>query len=108
MLSKDEFEGLINALREKLDETTVALISDELLNIVSVYTTVYDEYESVKEETDKLKEEKDELLKVNGKLFQKIGFDKVEEETIDDTLTEGEEEEELTVEDVIDEKGEII
>ena len=107
MLSKEEFEGLINALREKLDETTVALISDELLNIVSVYTTAYDEYESVKEETDKLKEEKDELLKVNGKLFQKIGFDKVEEETIDDTLTEVDEEE-LTVEDVIDEEGEII
>lgn len=107
MLSKEEFEGLINALRDKLDETTVALISDELLNIVSVYTTAYDEYESAKEETNKLKEEKDELLKVNGKLFQKIGFDKVEEETIDNTLTEGEEEE-LTVEDVIDEEGEMI
>lgn len=107
MLSKEEFEGLINALREKLDETAVALVSDELLNIVSVYTTAYDEYASIKEETDKLKEEKDELLKVNGKLFQKIGFDKPEEETIDNTLTE-EPEEELTVEDVIDEKGEII
>ena len=107
MLSKEEFEGLINALRDKLDETQVALISDELLNIVSVYTTAYDEYESVKEETDKLKEEKDELLKVNGKLFQKIGFDKPEE-TIDDTLTEVPEEEELTVEDVIDEEGEIV
>lgn len=105
MLSKDEFEGLINALREKLDETTVALISDELLNIVSVYTTAYDEYASAKEETDKLKEEKDELLKVNGKLFQKIGFDKVEDEK-QDNVTESEEE--LTVEDVIDEKGEII
>lgn len=108
MLSKEEFEGLINALRDKLDETQVALISDELLNIVSVYTTAYDEYESVKEESDKLKEEKDELLKVNGKLFQKIGFDKPEEETIDDTLTESETEEELTVEDVIDEEGEIV
>ena len=107
MLSKEEFEGLINALREKLDETTVALISDELLNIVGVYTTAYDEYESLKQETDKLKEEKDELLKVNGKLFQKIGFDKVEEEN-KDGIEEVSEEEELTVEDVIDEKGEII
>lgn len=106
MISKEEFEGLINALREKLDETTNALISDELLNIVSVYTTAYDEYESNKEETEKLKGEKDELLKVNGKLFQKIGFDKVEEN--ENNSEEVKEEEELTVEDVIDEKGEMI
>lgn len=107
MISKDDFENLMNALREKLDETTVALISDELLNIVSVYTTAYDEYESMKEEVDKLKNEKDELLKVNGKLYQRIGFDKVEEK--DDNIEEKEsDEEELTIEDVIDEKGELI
>lgn len=107
MITKDEFESLINALREKLDETTVALISDELLNIISVYTTAFDEYENMKNEVDKLKGEKDELLKVNGKLYQRIGFDKVEEEK--DNIEEKEsDEEELTVEDVIDEKGEII
>ena len=106
MITKEEFEALVDALREKLDETTVALISDELLNLKSVYVTAYDEYESMKDEADKLKDEKEELLKVNGKLYQRIGFDKVEDEKQDDT---GEtEEEELTVEDVIDEKGEII
>ena len=106
MITKEEFEALVDALREKLDETTVALISDELLNLKSVYVTAYDEYESMKDEADKLKNEKEELLKVNGKLYQRIGFDKVEDEKQDDA---GEtEEEELTVEDVIDEKGEII
>lgn len=106
MITKEEFEALVDALREKLDETTVALISDELLNLKSVYVTAYDEYESMKDEADKLKDEKEELLKVNGKLYQRIGFDKVEDEKQDDA---GEtEEEELTVEDVIDEKGEII
>ena len=106
MITKEEFEALVDALREKLDETTVALISDELLNLKSVYVTAYDEYESMKDEADKLKDEKEELLKVNGKLYQRIGFDKVEDEKQDDV---GEtEEEELTVEDVIDEKGEII
>ena len=106
MVTKEEFEALVDALREKLDETTVALISDELLNLKSVYVTAYDEYESMKGEADKLKDEKEELLKVNGKLYQRIGFDKVEEEKQDDA-TESDEEE-LTVEDVIDEKGEII
>lgn len=103
MLTKDEFEGLMNALREKLDETTVALVSDELLNIVSVYTTAYDEYEGMKEEVEKLKGEKDELLKVNGKLYQRIGFDKVE-----DDIENEEDEEEIKIEDVINEKGEMI
>ena len=106
MITKEEFEALVDALREKLDETTVALISDELLNLKSVYVTAYDEYESIKDEANKLKDEKEELLKVNGKLYQRIGFDKVEDEKQDDV---GEtEEEELTVEDVINEKGEMI
>ena len=107
MLNKDEFESLMNALREKLDETTVALVSDELLNIVSVYTTAYDEYEGMKEEVEKLKGEKDELLKVNGKLYQRIGFDKVEEEK-QDNIEDEKDEEEIKIEDVINEKGDMI
>lgn len=105
MLSKEEFETLINNLREKLDETTVALVSEEILATLSAYNNGYDEYTKSMEEVEKLKGEKEELLKVNGKLYQRIGFDKEEEET--PTETE-EETEEVKIEDVIDEKGEII
>lgn len=105
MLSKEDFEKLINALREKLDETTVALVSEELLNITSAYTTTTDEYDKMKEDVERLKGEKDELLKVNGKLYQRIGFDKVEEEKEE---KKKDDEEEIKIEDVIDEKGELI
>ena len=106
MLSKEEFEKLINNLRDKLDETTTALLSEELLTLLSNYNNGFDEYTKSVEEANKLKGEKEELLKVNGKLYQRIGFDK--EETIEENKDDTKDEEEIKIEDVIDEKGELI
>ena len=106
MISKEEFEKLINNLRDKLDETTVALVSEEILATISAYNNGFDEYEKSVEEVEKLKGEKEELLKVNGKLYQKIGFDREEKE--DDIEDIENEEEEIKIEDVIDEKGDLI
>ena len=105
MLSKEEFEKLINNLRDKLDETTVALVSEEILATISAYNNGFDEYEKSVEEVEKLKGEKEELLKVNGKLYQRIGFDREEKE---DNIEDIKDEEETKIEDVIDEKGELI
>ena len=104
MISKEEFEKLINNLRDKLDETTVALVSEEILATISAYNNGFDEYEKSVEEVEKLKGEKEELLKVNGKLYQRIGFDREEkEDNIEDAKDE-----EIKIEDVIDEKGDLI
>lgn len=105
MLSKEEFEKLINNLRDKLDETTVALVSEEILATISAYNNGFDEYEKSVEEVEKLKGEKEELLKVNGKLYQRIGFDKEKE---DDKFEDDDDKEEIKIEDVIDEKGDLI
>lgn len=105
MISKEEFEKLIDNLRGKLDETTVALVSEEILATISAYNNGFDEYEKSIEEVEKLKGEKEELLKVNGKLYQRIGFDRDEE---DDKKEDEPDEEEIKIEDVIDEKGELI
>lgn len=106
MMSYEELETLVNEIKGKLDETTSALISEDLLNIISNYKLGIDEISRLSEEVGTLKSEKDELLKVNGRLFQKVGFDKEEVEKEEETS--GDESEELTVEDVIDEKGELI
>ena len=106
MISKEEFEKLINNLRDKLDETTVALVSEEILATISAYNNGFDEYTKSIEEVEKLKGEKEELLKVNGKLYQKIGFDR--EEKDDDIEDNENEDEEIKIEDVIDEKGDLI
>ena len=105
MLTKEEFENLITSIKEKLDETVQALVSDDLLGVMSSYNNALDEISSLGEKITGLEADKEELLKVNGKLFQKIGFDKeeekIEEENSDDV-------EKLEIEDVIDEKGELI
>lgn len=108
MLSKEDFEKLVNKIKDGLDETTSALISEDLLSVISNYNMAIDRIEETKTENDKLKADKDELLKVNGRLFQKIGFDK--EDAEDDGKKEEKEDdkEEIKIEDVIDEKGEII
>ena len=106
MLSKEEFEKLINNLRDKLDETTGALVSEEILATISAYNNGFDEYEKSIQEVEKLKGEKEELLKVNGKLYQRIGFDKEEEK--EDNKNDDDEKEEIKIEDVIDEKGDLI
>ena len=59
MLSKEEFEKLIDNTKEKLDETTGALVSEELLAILSAYNNGFDEYEKSFEEVEKLKGEKE-------------------------------------------------
>ena len=104
-MTKEEFESLINSVKGKINETDSALISEDLLGIVSSYGTLIDELEALREENTKLAEEKEELLKVNGKLFQKVGFEK--EETEEETPAE-DEEEEIKLEDIIDEKGDMI
>lgn len=103
-MTKEEFEILINDVKGKLNETDSALISDDLLGVISTYSNLIDENDSLKEEKAKLEGEKEELLKVNGKLFQKIGFEKeeVKEDVVED------EEEEIKIEDIIDEKGDMI
>ena len=103
-MSKEEFENAINSLKDKLDETTQAMISEELIALMGAYNSLVDEKAEVEEEKAKLEGEKEELLKVNGKLFQKVGFDKEDEEE----KVEEVEEEKIDVEDVIDEKGDII
>lgn len=106
MVSKEEFGKLLDNLREKLDETSVALVSEELLATLSAYNNGFDEYEKSMEEVDKLKGEKEELLKVNGRLYQKIGFDK---EEMEEKKEEKEDDiEEIKIEDVINERGELI
>lgn len=106
MANIDELKVLVDSIKEKLDETQGALVSEDLLSVVSNYGLLFDELTSIKEEVEKLKAENEELLKVNGRLFQKIGFD----EDIKDESAElpAEEVEEMTVEEIIDEKGEII
>lgn len=105
MMNKEEFEALINSIKESLDETTGALISEDLLKIVSSYSNALNDIEEKRVKIEELSKTNEELLKVNGKLFQEIGFDNKEEEKEEEMV---EDVEEISVEDIIDEKGDLI
>ena len=59
-MNKDEFETLINSVRGKINETDSALISEDLLGVVSSFNNLYDEVENLQNENGKLKSDKDE------------------------------------------------
>ena len=104
MLNKEDFKNLITSIKEKLDDTTQALVSEELLNVLTNYNLAIDEIDSKTQNITDLTKDNEELLKVNGKLFQKIGFQKDETETVDPKS----EDEEIKLEEIINEKGEMI
>ena len=104
MLTKEDFKNLITSIKDKLDDTTQALVSEELLNVLTNYNLAVDEIESKAQSVADLTKDNEELLKVNGKLFQKIGFEKDETETEEPKS----EDEEIKLEEIINEKGEMI
>lgn len=101
MITREELETLINKIKDGLDDTASALVSEDLLTIISNYTLALDSIAELNDKLDKVMADKEELLKANGRLFQKIGFD---EPKNDDVKTE-EKEDEIKIEDIIDEKG---
>lgn len=104
MISREEFENLVNGLKSKVDETTGALISEDLLQIIANYTLAIDEINKLNESVTKLNGEKEQLLMVNGKLYQQIGFD----DKSDANNEKGNESEEISIDDIISEEGELI
>lgn len=106
-MTYEELETLINGMRERLGEENSALVSEDLLNVLSSYKASLEKIAELSAENEKLKADKEELLKTNGKLFQKIGFEK--EEEAEEVAEESEEvSTEEIIEELIDEKGEIV
>lgn len=111
-MTREEFKSLVDGIKEKLDETSGALLAEDLIAILSAYNGKMEEIDKLAQENINLKKDNEEILKVNGQLFQKVGSipseKNTEEKIIDDGKEEVKEEEEITIEDVIDEKGDLI
>lgn len=107
MMSKEDFEKLIDSLRDKLDETQRALVSEDFLNVKSAYNSLYDDVEKDKYEIAKLNQDKQDLLIANGKLFQKVGIEKEEKKEEKEEMKEDIKSDEEIIDDLIDERGEI-
>ena len=109
MLTKEDFEKMVNETRDKLDKQSQALISEDMIGIMGNVTSLLETIETQKEDITKLQHDNDELLKVNGRLFQKVGFEK-EKEKEEKLNPFGNENkvEKISISDLINEKGEMI
>lgn len=102
-MALEELQALIDKIKGNMSEEAAALSSEDFLAIISTYKSVLDEIAGLKDEMEKVKATNEELLVTNGKLFQKIGF---EEEKAEDVIEEAVEEE-ISIDDIIDEKGDL-
>lgn len=107
MISKDDFGNIITRIKEGIGDEQSALLSEDLLELQSAYANTFDEASDASEKVTKLADEKDELLKVNGRLFQKLGTNEPVAVVQEMEQTEPSEPE-LEIHDVIDEKGNFI
>lgn len=102
-MALEELQALIDKIKGGMSEEAAALSSEDFLAIISTYKSAQDELAELKAEMEKVKATNEELLVTNGKLFQKIGFEEEKaEEVIDEAV-----EEEISIDDIIDEKGDL-
>lgn len=106
----DNFNKTIDAIKEKVGEDSSALISDELLSLMTEHKATVEQNDKDAKTIESLKTEKEELVSTNAKLFRRIGFEDNEPMTYitpqDNSKTQ--EDKAIKIEDIINDKGEII
>ena len=105
MLTKEEFNDLINTIKSNLDESVGALISEDLLKLIANYTSAIDKIDEINNDLSKVKDENSELWNVNKQLFKRIGFDEKPEEK---KPLEEKKRDEIEIEELVSEKVGIV
>lgn len=103
-MKNEDMENISNKIKEKLGDETSAIISEELVQIITDNTNRNKDLESQNHQIEKLKSEKNELIETNGKLFQQVTMapeDKPNNQKI-------EEPKKFSFKSVFDEKGNFI
>jgi hypothetical protein len=106
----DNFNETINHIKEKVGEENSALISDELISLMTEHKSLTEQDSEKAKQIETLKSEKDDLVNANAKLFRRLGFED-EQKTTFSTVAEPNqtvESEEIKLGDIINEKGEIL
>lgn len=108
-MNKEEFNSLIEDIRNNIGSETSALNSEKFLGIQGAYSESLDKIDSLNNEISKLKASNDELLKVNGSLYLKIGKEQNQEMTFqNNNADENQEVKKIDISTLINEKGDLI
>ena len=104
----DKFNETIDHIKEKVGEENSALISDELISLMTEHKSLTEQDNEKSKQIETLKSEKDDLVNANAKLFRRLGFEdeqKTNFTTPDETQPSVEE---IKIGDIINQKGELI
>lgn len=105
----DKFNETIDHIKEKVGKENSALISDELISLMTEHKSLTEQDSEKAKQIETLKSEKDDLVNANAKLFRRLGFEEKEEATFTQNTTEQQPRvEEIKIGDIINEKGDII
>lgn len=108
----DEFNKTIDTIKERIGEENSALISDEIISLMTEHKALTEQNEANTKQIETLKTEKDNLVNANAKLFQRLGFEDTEKMTFSQPNNPLQQEqskpEEIKLEDIINSKGDII
>jgi len=105
----DKFNETINHIKEKVGEENSALISDELISLMTEHKALSEQNSEQTEQINTLKTEKDDLVNANAKLFRRLGFEDEQKTSFTKPETTQEQEvKEISIGDIINEKGDII
>lgn len=107
MKTKQEYDQVVNDLRAKLGDD-FAKVSDIVADLSTDYDSVIQNAADKDKEIEKLNKEKVKLLETNNNLFTKVTNTNPE---TTDPIIEGENQKqeitEITIDDVVNEKGEL-
>lgn len=71
-MKNEDMEKISNQIKEKLGVENSALISEELVTIITDNTNRNKDMEAKETQITQLKNEKNDLITTNGKLFQQV------------------------------------
>lgn len=100
------FNDTIEKIRGNIGADLSASNSEDFLALVGAYNEMTTNLEDSRKEVDDLNTKNKELLETNGRLFQKIGFEKATYNN--SNHEEKHEEKNIEITDLINEKGEFI
>lgn len=105
----ESFNEQIENIKAKLGEENSALVSDELLSLLTEHKAMTNDLNERNEEITKLNAEKENLVSANSKLFQRIGFENNLGNTFSTTQDQAPKEvEKIKLGDIINENGELL
>lgn len=101
-MDSEELNTFLDSMKEKLGEENAALISDDLGNLITKNTEIYNTINNKDKEITRLNDLNQKLVSANGSLLQQVGagFERNTREVEEDTPKKS-----FNFKDAFDEKG---